>query len=329
MCACVTEVSLPVGSVVLSIDAELGWGFHDQDDPPEGRIHAARDGWQTLLDLLAEYDVPATWAVVGHLLLDECDGYHVDHPSLPGWFQRERESWRDRPDLRFGPALIEAVASAEQPHEIGCHTFSHVVFDDPGVTRDILAAELSAAVELGRERGFDFDSFVFPRNAVAHRDLLSEYDFVACRGDRRPRPTGVWRVISKLRDFTRPPGEWLSTPQVDEDGLVDVPPSLYLFGFEGLPRRIAETVWIDPVVWQARRGIDAAVAESGVCHLWLHPNNLTTARDRRRMETILAIISDRRARTDLCVETMRSVAQRVLDADTDTSTSTVDSQPKL
>jgi peptidoglycan/xylan/chitin deacetylase (PgdA/CDA1 family) len=56
---------------VISVDAELGWGFHDID-PPTSRVEAARTGWKRLAGLFNEYDVPATWAVVGR----QCDEQH-------------------------------------------------------------------------------------------------------------------------------------------------------------------------------------------------------------------------------------------------------------
>jgi peptidoglycan/xylan/chitin deacetylase (PgdA/CDA1 family) len=134
-----------MGSVVVSIDAELGWGFHDHEEPPSSRIDAARSGWHTLLDVFDTYDVPATWAVVGHLFLETCDGVHANHPSIDGWFDRERESWTTRPDLRFGRDLVAATVDADVDHEIACHSFSHVLFDDSRVTREIASAEVAAA----------------------------------------------------------------------------------------------------------------------------------------------------------------------------------------
>jgi peptidoglycan/xylan/chitin deacetylase (PgdA/CDA1 family) len=299
-----------MGSVVISVDAELGWGFHDWEEPPERRVEAARDGWETLLELCSTYDVPATWAVVGHLFLDDCDCYHADHPSIPGWFERERGAWADRPDLRFGPELIDAIRESSPDHEIASHTFSHVVFDDPRATREILDAELAKAVEIAAENGIEYDSFVFPRNAVCARDLLAEHGFTAYRGERTPRPDGFARAASKLADVLRPERLPIHQPTVDEHGLVDVPPSLYLFGFEGLPRKVFSRVWTDPVVRQARHGIARAATEDGVFHLWLHPNNLTTDRDRARMEAVLASLVRHRAESGLRVETMREVAER-------------------
>lgn len=299
-----------MGSVVISIDAELGWGFHDLPDPSRARIEAGRSGWSTLLNILDTHDIPATWAVVGHLMLDDCDGIHADHSSIPGWFDRERGAWQDRPDLRFGSDLVADLIESPTDHEVACHTFSHVLFDDARVTRDIAIDEIEASIRVADSVGIEFDSFIFPRNAVSHRDLVAAYGFTGYRS-LGPVPDGQLRQSAmKLLAAIDPRPVELVTPRVDEYGLVDVPPSLYLFGFEDLPRRVAERLGTDPIVRQAKRGIDRASRSDGVFHMWLHPNNLQTERDVTRLEQIIRYLAEIRVRTDLQVETIAEVSAR-------------------
>jgi peptidoglycan/xylan/chitin deacetylase (PgdA/CDA1 family) len=305
-----------MGSVVVSVDAELGWGHHDLPDPPTDRIEGARAGWSHLVDLFDRYDVPATWAVVGHLLLDDCDGRHVDHPAPEGWFARERGEWRSRPDLRFGRGLVEDLRTADADHDVGCHTFSHVEFGAPDTSRELATAEIRESLAAARDRDLDLRSFVFPRNSVGHRSVLAAGPFICYRGVSPISPRGRLRPLRKLSRALRG-HPLLVEPVVDERGLVNVPASLYLFGFEGWLRSAAERVVGDPVVRQARDGIEQAVHGDGVFHVYLHPNDLTEPRDRRRVERVLAAIADRREDTDLTVETMRGVAERVLARSTD------------
>ncbi|PSP74816.1 polysaccharide deacetylase [Halobacteriales archaeon QS_3_64_16] len=302
-----------MGSVVLSLDAELGWGFHDLESPPTARIERARTGWERLIECFEAFEVPATWAVVGHLFLEECDAEHAFHPAPEGWFASERGRWRSRPDLRFGEGLIEAIQDSAVAHEIGSHSYSHVVFGDRKTSRTLAAAELEESVSLARERDLSLESFVYPRNDVAHRDVLAEHGLTCYRGRAPARelddvPGG--RPLRKLREATidAPP---LVEPRRDEFGLVNVPASLYLFGFEGLGRSIAQSIWADPVVRGAKRGIDAAARREGVFHIWLHPNNIVAPRDLKRMETILAYLADQRDRGAVSIETMVEVAERV------------------
>ena len=301
-----------VGEVVFSIDAELAWGYHDLDRAPD-RVDNARQAWHTALRLLRKHDVPATWAIVGHLLLQECDGRHESHPLGPSWFPCEAgrvgpttdDDWR-------APNLVEAVRVADQDHEIASHSFSHVLLND--VDREVAAAEAAESVAAAERAGIDLESFVFPRNMVAHLDALAEHGFSCYRGTRPSR----WYEDSRLRPLlkfvdwspvgTEPP---LVTPRLDEHGLVDVPASLYLFSFEGFGRRAASLVGRKPVVEVAKRGIDKAVDADGVFHMWLHPHNLLQPDGEERLDAILEYLSRRRAETDLTVQTMSEVARDV------------------
>ncbi|WP_372479149.1 polysaccharide deacetylase family protein [Halomicrobium sp. HM KBTZ05] len=294
-----------MGSVVISVDAELGWGFHDVANYSE-RLAAARVGWKRLAGLCSEYEIPATWAVVGHLLLADCDGRHENHPRGPEWFRCERDRWADRPSLRYGPHLVADVAADPVGHEIGCHTFSHVLFGADDTTAATARAEIEACLDATSATDYSLRSFVFPRNSVGHRDLLAEYDFDCYRGVAPEERT----PLNKLREATvGEPEPRLVTPTVDEHGLVDIPASLYLFSFEGRPRRLLTTVFEDPIVQYARRGIDAAASRDGVFHMWLHPNNLVGRPEIARMRAIFDYLDERRA--DLAIETMGEVAARV------------------
>jgi len=296
------------GTVVLSIDAELGWGHHDLDEPPPRRVEYARTGWRRLVDLLDQYELPATWAIVGHLFLDTCDGVHEDHPTPPGWFERERTTWSDRPDLRFGQGLIEYLESAAVSHEVADHSFSHVLFDDPSTTPAVARAELTASADAANR---SFDTFVYPRNRIAHRDILAEAGYTCYRGLPPTAPSVLEGRLGKVaRSVLEAPV--LGKPTVDEYGLVNVPASLFLFSFEGLGRSVAETLVEDPIVRQVRAGVRAAAREGETFHLWLHPNNLWADRHARRLNAVFDIVSSARDAGAVTVEPMVDVAERVL-----------------
>jgi peptidoglycan/xylan/chitin deacetylase (PgdA/CDA1 family) len=296
-----------VGSVVISIDAELGWGFHRRDLPRE-RLEAARVGWKRLAGLCSKYDVPATWAIVGHLFLSNCDTRHAGHPRGPAWFRCEREQWADRPSLRYGPHLVADVFDDTVGHEIGCHTFSHVSFGRPETTAATARSEIERCLAAVPWTERSLRSFVFPCNAVGHRDLLAEYGFDCYRGPGPGNPTPLRAVTAATVGAPRPR---LVTPSVDEYGLVNVPASLYLFSFEGRARRLVTRLFDDPVVERARRGIDAAANDDGVFHMWLHPNDLVGRPELARMRAIFDHLDSRRQ--DLRIETMGAVADRVRD----------------
>lgn len=300
------DASAARGTVVFSVDAELGWGHHDLLSPPVERVEHARTGWLNLLGLFDEYGIPATWAVVGHLFLDDCDGCHRDHPVPEWWFARERGEWADRPDLRFGGTLIERIDSAGIDHELACHGFSHVEFGAETTSAELAREELRACVEVANRR---FESFVFPRNNYGHRAVLADEGFRCYRGPPPGREhVGRVRKVGGGALGRSPP---LVVPYTDEYGLVSVPASMYLFDFEGPVRSLLDITVGDPVVRRVRAGVDAAGRTGGLIHLWLHPNNLTLKRDLDRMRDVLEHVARRRSDGHVSVSTMGAVAATI------------------
>lgn len=312
------------GAVVLSLDAELAWGFHDLDPMPTERVEVARNGWWECLSLFDEFGIPATWSIVGNVFLDgtrmSSDGGVVTQANGP---ETAPKNW-------FGPDLIRAVQNAEVGHEIGCHTFLHLEFGDATTTRQAAAAELRESVRVANEWNIDFDSFVFPRNNVGHRELLAEFDFRCYRGTAPTlRYEGhAFEPLAKLVSMSvgrNPPP--LVTPRIDEFGLVNVPASLFLFSLVGLPNRILSEINADPVVQTAKRGIDAAASSGGILHLWLHPNNLTDAAAIGRMRAICDYLAKTAEETSLEILTMREVAERTLTAEANERAETDSADP--
>lgn len=300
-----------MGTVVISVDAELGWGHHDHETPPADRLEAARPGWSRLVDLFDRFELPATWAVVGHLLLEDCDGEHGDHPAPEGWFAWERDSFRSRPELRFGRGLVDDLLEADVDHDVGCHTFSHVVFGAPETTRELARAEIRASVAAAADRDVSMRSFVFPRNIVGHRDVLADGPFTCYRVVPPVASHGALRPVRKLSRATLG-DQFLVEPWRDEYGLVAVPRSLYLFGFEDPFRAAVEPFLGDPIVRMVRRGLQQATRDDGLFHVSLHPNDLTSQRKVRRVEAVLSTIAEWRRDPSIDVETMRDVADGVL-----------------
>ncbi|WP_206424996.1 polysaccharide deacetylase family protein [Halosimplex salinum] len=307
--------AVTVGTLVLSLDAELAWGFHDVD-PPAERIADARRGWRRLVALFDRYEAPATWAVVGHLLLDDCEEPHRDHPAgarpcdaAPG-SDGARSLSSDR--AWYGRDLVEAVREAGADHEIAGHGFTHVHFDHERMTRPFARREVERTRDAAAAVGCDLDSFVFPVNEVGYRDLLAGADFGCYRGraptaDRTAADRRVRKAAGALLDRGHAP---LVRPRVDEYGLVNVPASMYLFDGLGPVTGAAAALHDDPVANRAERGVDAAAEDGGVCHLWFHPHNLTDPADYARIRRVLKRAADHRDAGDLEIATMGTVADR-------------------
>lgn len=303
-----------MGSIVISVDAELAWGVHDLfplTDEQRHRVSVARDMWHRLVKLFETYDIPATWAVVGHLFTTN-GTYRTDHPLGEEWFGTACEGMRRRPDEWLGADLIERVSDSDVSHEIGSHSFSHTVFTD--ISKETARIECELAQRIGRDNGLNSESFVFPRNAIAHREALADAGFTCYRGTRPrtgpriPGGQGAAMLGGYLTGTVTPP---LVEPTVDEYGLVNVPASMFLGGFRERPWTTLDAVYVDPGTRLAKLGIDAACNRDGILHLWLHPNDLTSERYVERVREVLSYLSRRRQEGMVSVETMGQVARRI------------------
>jgi peptidoglycan/xylan/chitin deacetylase (PgdA/CDA1 family) len=147
------------GALCISIDVELAWGIWDK---PSAAYHDRCARYEAmivrrLVELFETYEVGATWAIVGRLL-ERDDGAAAT------------TAHGDR--IWYAPAVIEAIQRARVPQDIGSHSYGHVYFGEAPL--DALRRDLAAARRVHDAHGLPFTSFVFPRNQVAHLDLLRE-----------------------------------------------------------------------------------------------------------------------------------------------------------
>lgn len=277
------------GLFVLSFDTELAWGTFDVGGLSRYAAHFAqyRDLVKRLVAMLDEYRIPATWAFVGHLLLDKCVKAEngLTHPDV----QRPRYTWYPHDWHHCDPAtdihrdpwwyatdVLNMVRSAPVKHEIATHTFSHIVVDDPACTAEIFRSQLTACAELHKRHRLEFRSIVFPRNRVAYRDVLCDYGIIAYRG-RESRwysriwpetsGSGIFHILDRALPFSP------STYPLDtlrEGPLVNLPASMMLLARDGFRRSIP----LQTRAAQAKAGLRKAAQQGQLFHLWLHPSNL-------------------------------------------------------
>jgi peptidoglycan/xylan/chitin deacetylase (PgdA/CDA1 family) len=282
---------------VISLDEELVWGSFDHT--PAERFHAAnpdlRGTVRRLLALFDRHSVPVTWAVVGHLFLSSCERGENGraHPDVVrprfswyagDWLADDPCSNRAQAPLWYGDDLIEMIQAAATTHEIGSHSFSHVVYGDPGCSRAAAVSDVRACLDAAQRWGVRLRSFVFPRNVGGHHQVLAEHGFVAYRGEEptwyRTLPGRARRMahLAEQAACVRPP---VSVPQETLPGLWNIPGSMILLPRHGVRRMI-------PLGVRLRRGtlgLTRAVEERQLFHLWFHPFNFS--RDREAMLQLL------------------------------------------
>lgn len=279
---------------MLSVDVELAWGLVPRgkiDKPQLKEVEKVRKILDPLLDLIRYYEIPVTWAIVGHLFLDRCTCSNPPHPDMPRpnytWFKGDWYRFdpcsniRDAPHW-YGRDVVEEILefSKDSPadQEIACHSFSHQLFGDPGCSSELAEAEIDKCTEIMKGFGVCPKTFSFPVGSVGHLNLLKEKGFVAfcssiprlVNGSRLEK--SVENVFSKYVGlgiefltyyFLLPPP--VVTPKEVFPGLWELPNSMCFNKKRGVP--------ISLVVLRAKKGISRTVKEGKCFHMFTHLHN--------------------------------------------------------
>lgn len=276
------------GACVISIDTELAWGEAHRRDGTQGqhRFDTEREVIAELLAMFARYEIAATWAVVGHLFLASCrDDGRGPHPDLvqpayewlaADWLAVDPCSTLDADPFWYGRDIIDAILACPVRQEIGSHSFTHVIVDDPACTPDVFSSELAAATRVAADREVELRSFVYPRNAIAQIPRLAEHGFRCYRGGRASepfagRPPWQRRVLSVF-DRVRPLRGSAVQPVRTASDVWNVPQT-YLFAPSTGALRLPPWLWSRRPVARLRQ----AVRHRSLFHLWFHPYNITAA----------------------------------------------------
>ena len=189
------QLALERGVFTISLDFELIWGTLDLFGPDKFRRDCEIERESVidrLLALFAEFDVAATWCILGHLFLDGCvpvrghkhpEIFPPRHSWLSGdWFAHDPCTGPDGDRIFYGRELVEKIKACPVPQEIGSHSFSHVIFGDSGCLRATAESEIRECVRLAAQQGLALHSFAFPRNEVGYLDVLRQHGFWCYRG---------------------------------------------------------------------------------------------------------------------------------------------------
>lgn len=275
------------GTMVLSLDLELAWGMFDilSVGALEAQSLEERTQIKRLLGLLDRYEIPATWAVVGHLMLDSCtrdqEGQaHVEvspHPRY-SWFARDwfcfdpctraslAPSW-------YAPDIVDWIRAAKVRHEIGSHSFAHIYYGDPECTSLVARADLQAAVDAAAKRNVVLNSFVFPRDQVGHLPVLKSCGLRTYRGGMPPLIPGARGSLRRVANLLDQLCARSPKPVKAEEalpGLWNIPGNHFFMARDGIRKYIP----IASRVLKGKRGIDNAIKTGQLYHLWFHPFNL-------------------------------------------------------
>lgn len=257
---------------IISLDTELIWGFatypsHKNIDLLKYDDEKKRGCIDILLRLLEKYDIPATWAVVGHLFLDHCEkGDGIPHEHMPrfeeDWYSSDPCTDIQEAPLWYGKDIVEKILSNRIEHEIGYHSFSHVVFSE--CSREVAEAEVKEGIKLAKKFGITLKSFVFPKNKIGHIDILKKYGFKIYRGENLGRYDLSENIL--IRKFNGGIDKIIAPPAHPKwmNGIWEIPSSMFF----------CDAQIKSSLLLRAKVGLYRAIRSKKVFHIFLHPHNL-------------------------------------------------------
>jgi len=263
------------GTFILSLDTEIAWGTYSNLQKRAPAFNRYPELLRRLINQLNIYEISATWAIVGHLLLHEPTETNVPQPHYRFANAPDSERVANHPREWFcAQYVLEAIQKMRMPQEIGTHTFTHVLADS--VSAELFDAQLAEVVRVHTQNGLPAPrSIIFPQNRVAHTDILAAHGISIYRGgaqdwyNRLPRQ--MQRPAHLLdRTFGFPPPTYAPADCLQADGIVNLPASQFLMSYDGIRAKIPTAARVQ----QARLGLRKAIERDEIFHLWFHPFNL-------------------------------------------------------
>lgn len=289
------------GILTISIDLELGWGYHDlgnYDRFSNGLTE--RSYIDKILTILEKHRVEITWAIVGHLFLEKCSGIHFPELYDREWFSSDPGTDLNQDPLWYGSDIIDKILQSTENHDIGSHSFSHI--DYSKCSREQVEADIKECQRLAANYGIRLESFVFPRNVVGNLEILRNNGFKIFRGKREDRfyhviPGGRF-IEALIYSINGPP---LFSILVEE-GLLNIPGSIHFIPHnKGVQTRIIQKI--------LSRGLDIAVKEKKILHIWAHLFDFRNQDSFIILDELLKKASSYREKGLLEIKTMNDISK--------------------
>jgi glycosyltransferase involved in cell wall biosynthesis len=314
------EASIKPGHFVFSLDLELAWGTLDwgrfRSDKTPRDAAKERKAVRRLLDMMDEFGIAATWAVTGHLFYERCEECRTCPLSaFKGKDSCYEKIWGTQAPMWYGSDIVDMIVSSGGGHEIACHGYMHRLFE--GMSRAEAEFEVREWLRLAGKKGIAPRTVIFPQGRIGHLPLFLESGFICFRGRDVRHPAFavplLGKALNRLNLFLS-----IMTPQVYDvkpgrGGLVNIPSSQWLFRTHPRIERTLDALGLPFLRLQGTlKAIGRASATGKTVHLWIHPHELKTEQDWRRLRHVFARVAEEAAKGGLRSTTMGDLAGEAL-----------------
>jgi peptidoglycan/xylan/chitin deacetylase (PgdA/CDA1 family) len=309
------------GSVTISLEIELGWGQHDKqkNNICSADRSAEEQYLEKLLNTCNLHNIPITFNIIGHLLLQTCDGQHGGSHS-EGWFAADPGTDENTDPLFYWSNLPSIISDQIIDHEFATHTFSHVLCNE--IDDQTLRWELERCIELHEENDIDQpETIVTPRHRSVSYDTLTEAGICGIRAlKRHPRQSTYERYKQRAMFWTLHRGHPAYDPTMESEivELYTTPyPSLTAVHLpNGQSSPIKPFQYIPIKIRQRMQqsyladSIKTAIKTDSNVHLWTHLYNLSNEVQWECIEQFLSSLGAAQKNGDVDVLTMAELVDR-------------------
>jgi peptidoglycan/xylan/chitin deacetylase (PgdA/CDA1 family) len=317
-----SKITHETGYFLFSLDTELAWGHFDCFDPKMFSTDGQRErrSVNKLLDILDEFEIIATWAVVGQLFHEFTEENHHSFMS----YCKERyptfyELYRHNSPLLFGADIIERLLNHGTNHEVAFHGYTHRLFDENTMTEEEADAEIKEWLRISKRRNVTPLTVIFPRGKIGRLDLFKRHGFICYRGEELMREFYSWplvgRIFRRFHYYLSP----LFTPAVydleaEPSGMVNLPSSQWLFGFNRKIERYIDLFNLHNLRLQKLvAGVKKASIEKRIIHIWAHPYEFCREKDFAKLRYLFRHVYDEIQRGRLQSIGMADLAKKILE----------------
>lgn len=309
-------------TVTFSMEIELGWGLvhYGKLDALSPRRRQETRSLERLLALCDELEIPITFNVVGHLLLDEPladydGGHHAD------WFDPIPKTSPEADPEFYAPDLVDRIESADVDHEICTHTFSHV--ECANVSHETLRWEFDTVFDTHKAYGLERPvSIVPPRHSPPPREILREYGIEIVRSPRSRAPNTSEASNRVQLGIDLLTGSQPITPPRLVEGVVETYctryPSLtapFLRSGQQEPHAVFKSIPVSVRQWLHRRNLNetlsTAMNRDSHAHFWSHLWEIANDDQWPQIEAFLGNVARTRDESDVTVRTMSELNRTV------------------
>jgi hypothetical protein len=292
------------GYFVFSFDLELAWGYFDSDVSHWRKFSTdgsrERNSIFQLLEIFNEFNISATWGLVGHLFFEHCEKCEIC-PIMDRkyFYDSYQEIYDNNHPLWYGSDLIDMLINKGVNQELAYHGFTHKIFDEKEMNEVEARIEIEEWLRVANRTHMIPQSVLFPRNKVGYLELFKKYGFICYRGElKQPRTFStpvIGRVIRRLYNSISP----LLSPQVyqiyqaEPSGLVNIPSTQYFFGtyrrFEKLLDSLNLHLLSSQRIIQA---VKKAASQKKILHVRAHPCEFQNKKDFEKLRYLLSYIAE-------------------------------------